>query len=49
MGEIAAFVGADEAALIYQGMARVFERLARDVRSAGAEAAALEAFLEAAR
>ncbi len=49
MEEIAAFVGADEAALIYQGMARVFERLARDVRSAGAEAAALEAFLEAAR
>ncbi len=48
MEEIAAFVGADEAALIYQGMARVYERLARDGRSTRTEAAALEAFLDAA-
>ena len=45
MEEIAAFVGADEAALIYQGMARVYERLARDARSTRTEAAALESFL----
>ena len=45
MEEIAAFVGADEAATIYEGMARVYERLARDVRSTRTEADALESFL----
>lgn len=45
MEEIAAFVGTDEAAQIYAGMARVFERLARDARSFKTEAAALESFL----
>ncbi len=47
MEEIAAFVGADEAATIYEGMARVYERLARDVQSSRTEAAALEMFLAA--
>ena len=45
MEEIASFVGADEAAQIYGGMARVYERLARDARAFKTEAAALESFL----
>lgn len=44
MEEIAAFVGADEAATIYQGLARLYERLAADVDSTRTEVAALESF-----
>jgi hypothetical protein len=46
MEEIAAFVGADEAALIYQGLARLYDRLARDRRGTEAETNALEGFFE---
>ena len=45
MEEIAAFVGADEAAAIYDGLARLYDRLAEDMRSTKTEAAALESFL----
>ena len=46
MEEIAAFVGAGEAAAIYQGLARLFERLAQDTRSSSTEADALERFFD---
>jgi hypothetical protein len=49
MEEIAVFLGADKSALIYQGLAQLYERLAQDLRTGKADAAALEAFFKIAR
>ncbi|WP_407160516.1 DUF1932 domain-containing protein [Bradyrhizobium sp. STM 3557] len=47
MREIAGFLGQDHpAALIYEGFARLFEHIARDVQSEGTDAAKLVAFAE---
>ncbi|WP_158809947.1 NAD(P)-dependent oxidoreductase [Beijerinckia sp. L45] len=46
MEEIAGFVGADEAATIYHGLAQLYERLAQDMRSTTTEADALERFFD---
>lgn len=46
MREIAAFLGEDEAAaMIFEGMARLYERMAADVAGEGRECAMLDAFL----
>ncbi len=47
MREIAGFLGSDHpAALIYEGLARLFEHIAADVQSEGTDAAQLVAFAE---
>jgi putative dehydrogenase len=46
MEEIAAFAGADGGAAIYEGLARLYERLARDLRTGKTDANALEAFFD---
>ena len=47
MREIAAFAGDDQAtAMIFEGFARLFERLAEDVAGERREVAAMDAFLE---
>lgn len=46
MDEIAAFVGAGEAAAIYHGLAQLFARIAHDLATTKAEADALESFVQ---